>query len=200
MLVGALLGGVIADKWGRRPVFIAMSLAIACCGLASAASSHLWQLSLCRLGVGVGLGAAGAALSLYAEWLPADGRGGNLVLFFGFFSVGAVVQCGVAWACLTLLAPGVGWRVLLAVAALPALALCGVALCGTRYVCVCAHVHVCAREIERKCARVCMSVCDRKGQRQSVLCCVCLWGVCFCICLCISCCTCGWFLSLSYHS
>jgi hypothetical protein len=58
-----------------------------------------------------GLGAAPAALCLYSEWLPARARGANLLSFFAFFSLGAVLQAGTAW--VTLPDPTLGIRALL---------------------------------------------------------------------------------------
>ena len=87
MLIGALGGGVIADRLGRRPAFQLMAAFVGGGSILSACSPTLSSLTMSRLCVGIGLGAAPAALSLYAEFLPPVARGASVMAFFAFFSV-----------------------------------------------------------------------------------------------------------------
>jgi MFS family permease len=130
MLLGALAGGGIADTYGRRVTYLLMTLAVGGFSLFSSVSSTFWGLAACRFGVGLGLGAAPAALSLYAEFLPTAARGAGIMSFFMFFSIGAVLQSGLAWATLSNLPPEIGWRVMTAVSSLPCCVLFVLAVCG----------------------------------------------------------------------
>lgn len=120
MLAGALFSGDVADAHGRRTAFFATTALIAAAGLASAAAPTLGFLIACRFCAGLGIGGTPAALTLYTEFLPARARGAKLILFFCFFSVGALAEALLAWG--TLQQPG-GWRLLLTLSALPSVAL-----------------------------------------------------------------------------
>ncbi len=130
MLVGAFGGGHFADHFGRRLSYIVMTALVGGFGMLSAAMPNIGALSAARLLVGVGLGAAPAALSLYSEFLPQHQRGANILSFFAFFSVGAVVEALIAWLTLDLLSLTSGWRAMLVVSALPGVVLCVIALAG----------------------------------------------------------------------
>lgn len=119
MLVGALLSGLLADRWGRRPTVLFLTALVAVMGLCSAVASSFATLLLARGLVGVGVGGSPAALSLFTEFLPRDHRGSHLVHYMLFFSTGSVMQVLVAWWTLN----EYGWRCLLFLSALPAVAL-----------------------------------------------------------------------------
>jgi MFS family permease len=139
MLAGALGIGILSDRVGRRKGYAATVALVGGFGLLSAGAPGAAALALCRGFVGVGLGGASAALSLYAEFLPAERRGQRLLCFFLFFSFGGVVAALVAWATLdaeplNLETIGLGrlapWRLMLLASAAPSLLLCAVAAPG----------------------------------------------------------------------
>jgi putative MFS transporter len=118
MLVGAWFWGTISDYIGRRMGFQVTVLIFALFGLLSAfAPSWEWLLVL-RFVTGFGLGGAlPLDFSLYAEFLPTENRGRNLVLLESFWALGTIVAAGLAW----ILVPSFGWRPLLATSALAAI-------------------------------------------------------------------------------
>lgn len=116
MLGGAWFWGTISDYIGRRLGFQATVLIDSLFGFLSALSpSYLWLALLRGLtGFGVG-GTLPIDYSIFAEYLPTKQRGRYLVYLESFWALGTLVGAGLAW----LLVPTVGWRVLLAVSALP---------------------------------------------------------------------------------
>jgi putative MFS transporter len=117
MLVGAWFWGTISDHIGRRMGFQVTVLIFALFGLLSAfAPSWEWLLVL-RFLTGFGLGGAlPLDFSLYAEFLPTENRGRNLVILESFWALGTIIAAGLAW----ILVPSFGWRPLLATSALAA--------------------------------------------------------------------------------
>lgn len=90
--VGAIFGGQIADRWGRRPVLIWSMALIAACTLATAFATSFAGLAVIRLIAGVGLGSAiPAFLTLASEYVSAPRRGTiAAVIYIGYPLGGAV--------------------------------------------------------------------------------------------------------------
>ena len=117
MLVGAWFWGTISDYIGRRTGFQLTVLVFAVFGLLSAFAPGWEWLLVLRFVTGFGLGGAlPLDFSLYAEFLPTENRGRNLVILESFWAVGTIVAAGLAW----LLVPSFGWRPLLATSAVAA--------------------------------------------------------------------------------
>jgi putative MFS transporter len=115
MLVGAWFWGTISDYIGRRLGFQLTVLIFAVFGLLSAFAPGWEWLAVLRFLTGFGLGGAlPLDFSLYAEYLPRENRGRNLVLLESFWAVGTIMAAGLAW----LIVPSFGWRPLLATSAL----------------------------------------------------------------------------------
>mmetsp|Transcript_29632 Transcript_29632/g.55854 ORF Transcript_29632/g.55854 Transcript_29632/m.55854 type:complete len:587 (-) Transcript_29632:289-2049(-) len=119
MLIGANLWGWLADVKGRRMGFLVPGLVSCAAGIASALAPNFETLLLCRAVVGLGLGGVPVAFNLFLEFIPSDGRGHYLVLFESFWSLGAVLEAGLAWATMQPL----GWRWLVGLSAVPLLML-----------------------------------------------------------------------------
>ena len=123
--VGALLFGMMAEKYGRRPTLILNIVAFSIFELSSALAPTLASFMVCRALFGIAMGGewgVGAALAL--ETLPAEGRG----FFSGLLQEGYVVGNLMAAALYALLFShlhGVGmmtnWRVMFMIGSLPAL-------------------------------------------------------------------------------
>ncbi len=125
-VVGALLFGRLADRLGRKRLFL-MTLAVyAVATLATAFSPGFAFFAACRFATGLGIGGEYAAInSAIDELIPARVRGRVNLAINGSFWVGAALGAGLS---LWLLDPGVlgpvhGWRAAFALGALLAVAI-----------------------------------------------------------------------------
>merc|ERR1712216_226889 len=122
MLLGAYIWGFLSDRYGRRFGYLGTTLFTAIFGLASAACPNVYTLTACRFFVGLGLGGAPVAFSLFCEFVPTAARGQTLILLEGlFWSGGAVLEALLAWC---VLGSGLSWRWLLVFSALPLFIVC----------------------------------------------------------------------------
>jgi len=119
MLGGAWFWGTITDYVGRKIGFQLTVLVDSVFGFLSALSpGYVWLLVLRALtGFGVG-GTLPVDYAVFSEYLPKRNRGRYLVLLEGFWALGTIVVAGLAWLILPRF-PDAGWRVLLAISALP---------------------------------------------------------------------------------
>lgn len=120
MAVGASLGGLLADKIGRRQVFAATLLLY---GLATGASALAWSvgsLMVFRFLVGLGLGSElPVASTLVSEFSPRKVRGRMVVLLEAFWAVGWIMAAVIGT---FVVSQGEnGWRWGFALGAVPAL-------------------------------------------------------------------------------
>ncbi|VXB45443.1 MFS transporter [Pseudoclavibacter sp. 8L] len=89
MAIGASLGGLLADKLGRRQVFAATLLIYGLATGASALAASVAALIVLRFVVGLGLGAElPVASTLVSEYAPKRIRGRVVVLLEAFWAVG----------------------------------------------------------------------------------------------------------------
>ncbi len=121
MLAGAWFWGMISDRIGRKMGFELTVLIDSIFGFLSALSpGYIWLVVLRALtGFGVG-GTLPVDYSIFAEYLPKKNRGRYLVLLESFWALGSILVAGLAWLIIKNV-PDIGWRVLLAVSALPGL-------------------------------------------------------------------------------
>lgn len=119
MAVGAALGGLLADRIGRRQVF---ALTLLVYGLATGASALAWSvaaLMALRFVVGLGLGAElPVASTLVSEFAPPRIRGRAVVVLESFWAVGWILAALIGY--LVVPVGDDGWRWALALGALPA--------------------------------------------------------------------------------
>ena len=119
MAVGAALGGLLADRIGRRQVFALTLLVYGLATGASALAGGLVVLIALRFVVGLGLGAElPVASTLVSEYAPARIRGRVVVILESFWAVGWIAAAVVG----LLLVPSSddGWRWAFAIGIVPA--------------------------------------------------------------------------------
>ncbi|WP_342318644.1 MFS transporter [Corynebacterium mayonis] len=120
MAIGASLGGLLADKIGRRQVFAATLLVYGLATGASALASSVAVLMVLRFLIGLGLGAElPVASTLVSEFSPRRVRGRMVVLLEAFWAIGWILAALIGT---FVVSQGEnGWRWGLALGAVPAL-------------------------------------------------------------------------------
>jgi putative MFS transporter len=119
MAIGATLGGLLADRFGRRQVFAVTLLVYGIATGASALVGGLVALLVLRFLVGLGLGAELPVASTYvSEFAPARMRGRMIVILEAFWAIGWTAAALIGF----LVIPGSddGWRWAFALGAIPA--------------------------------------------------------------------------------
>ncbi len=99
MALGALLGGMAGDRWGRRRVFILCGVEFGLASLAMVLVRSYTELLVLRFVAALGLGAAGPiALTIAADYCPRRLRAGLTMLMYCAFTIGGVgASFVVAW-------------------------------------------------------------------------------------------------------
>ena len=118
-LIGAVGSGWLADRIGRKKPLMISILWYSLANFAAGLAPSFWLLFLFRSLLGIGMGAewpAGAALAM--ESWPARSRGFMSGVLQGSWSLGFLLSSAAYW----LLNDTVGWRGLLIIGVLPALA------------------------------------------------------------------------------
>lgn len=118
MAIGAGLAGTLADRVGRRRIFMLTLLGYSIFTGLSGLAWGIGILMVLRFLVGVGLGGElPVTTTLVSEFLPTRLRGRGIVYLETFWAVGSLVAALVAF----LVIPAWGWRFAFLVGALPAL-------------------------------------------------------------------------------
>jgi MFS family permease len=123
LMAGAWGFGALADRFGRKRIFLA-SLIIygSFTGLTAFAPSYHWLLGL-RLLTAIGVGAEYSAINAaISELVPAASRGRAGALVMNFWSLGAILAALLSLVLLALLPPQIAWRAVFGFGALIALA------------------------------------------------------------------------------
>lgn len=123
MMIGASVGGLLADKIGRRNVFALTLLVYGVATGAAAFSTGVAMLIALRFIVGLGLGAElPVASTLVSEFAPQRIRGRMVVLLEAFWAVGWIMAALLGYFLVPLTINGwPGWRWALLVGIVPAL-------------------------------------------------------------------------------
>ncbi|MDQ3993570.1 MAG: MFS transporter, partial [Actinomycetota bacterium] len=120
-LVGSLTLGRVADRIGRRRIFLASILWYAVFTALTALAWGPGAVSAFRFLAGIGLGALLVVdPSMLAEYLPPQRRGRFLVFLDFFWPVGLLLATGLSWLFLEQVGGDWGWRYLFLVASFPA--------------------------------------------------------------------------------
>ncbi len=122
---GAILGGPIADRFGRKTLLLADAAIYAVGAILSAVTPDAGVLLFARTLIGLAVGADSAIATAYiAEYAPKDRRGSLALLQQWMLTVGILSAYIVALIIFTAFpgsAASVGWRLVLGLGAVPAL-------------------------------------------------------------------------------
>lgn len=118
MAVGALVFGLLADRIGRKHVFLVTLLLFSIGSGLSALTTTLAAFLALRFLIGMGLGGElPVASTLVSEAVPAKDRGRAVVLLESFWAGGWLLSALISY----FVIPAYGWRTALWLAAAPAL-------------------------------------------------------------------------------
>ena len=117
MMVGAIGFGILADRIGRKKVFMLTLVIFSVASGLSALTTTLAAFLILRFLVGAGLGGElPVASTLVSESVEAKERGRVVVLLESFWAAGWLIAALIAY----FVIPSFGWRVALVITALPA--------------------------------------------------------------------------------
>jgi SHS family lactate transporter-like MFS transporter len=126
--VGALLFGMLADRYGRRPVLMANILSFSVIELACAFAPSLTALLVLRALFGLAMGGEwGVGAALVFETLPKEGRGTFSGILQEGYAMGSILASGAfalffnGFVLAGMHVPGIGWRGLFILGSMPAL-------------------------------------------------------------------------------
>ena len=125
-VLGALVFGRMADRLGRKKLFLITLVVYTLATLATAFSANFWSFALCRFFTGFGIGGEYAAInSAIDELIPARVRGRVNLAINGSFWIGAALGAGLSLVLLdpAVLGPVQGWRAGFALGAVLAFAI-----------------------------------------------------------------------------
>ncbi|PKL70643.1 MAG: MFS transporter [Methanomicrobiales archaeon HGW-Methanomicrobiales-1] len=121
-IFGALIGGRLCDRFGRKKVFLVDLLVFIIFAVLSAFAWDIWSLILFRFLLGIGIGADYPVCASYvSEFMPKRIRGRMLIAAFSFQAVGIFAAAGIGLVILALHPSESAWRIMLVAGAIPAI-------------------------------------------------------------------------------
>jgi len=107
IMIGQLIFGPVADKFGRRKVILFCTFLFGVCTLANVTATDWTSLLTLRVATGIGLGGATPnIIALTSEYAPRRLRATMIAVMFGGFPIGAAVGGYIS----SLLIPAFGWQ------------------------------------------------------------------------------------------
>ncbi|TVT99746.1 hypothetical protein EJB05_54871, partial [Eragrostis curvula] len=97
MLLGAWVGGLGSDRFGRRLGFLFTTLVTGIAGFLCAFTPNYASLIALRFVVGLGLGASHVLPTWFLEFVPAETRGSWMAAFSCFWTLGTILEALLAW-------------------------------------------------------------------------------------------------------
>lgn len=117
MAVGALLFGILADKFGRKAIFMITLLFFSIGSGLSALAPTLGVFLILRFLIGMGLGGElPVASTLVSESVPTKDRGRVVVLLESFWAGGWLIAALISY----FIIPHFGWKIALLICTIPA--------------------------------------------------------------------------------
>lgn len=124
-LVGAMIGGVVADRLGRKKVFILTMVLFIVLAIVQGFSQNIWDLIIIRFLIGIPLGSDISNGYAYIMESMSKGKreemGSRWQFMFGLGEVFCIIVVTIMYA--TGMSHGILWRVALALGAVPAIIL-----------------------------------------------------------------------------
>ena len=121
IMFGAFVFGYLADRFGRKRLFIATLIMYSICTVLTALSPNYLFLMIFRFLTAIGVGAEYSAInSAISEFIPPRNRGKINGLVMNFWPIGAMIAALTNLFFINLLAVDVGWRFGFAIGAIAA--------------------------------------------------------------------------------
>lgn len=111
LMIGALFFGYLADRYGRKKLFIVTLLLYSIATVISALSPGYGFFLAFRFLTAIGVGAEYSAINAaIGEFIPARYRGRANALVMNFWPVGTIAAAGITLYLINLFPPSIGWR------------------------------------------------------------------------------------------
>lgn len=111
ILIGALVFGWAADRFGRRRLFVLTLLLYSTASFAAAFSVNFWMFLILRVIAAIGVGAEYSAVNAaVAELMPARWRGRAAALVMAFWPLGALMGGALTLGVLAVVPSALAWR------------------------------------------------------------------------------------------
>lgn len=111
LMIGALFFGYLADRFGRRKLFLWTLLLYSAATVISALSPGYWFFLCFRFLTAIGVGAEYSAINAaIGELIPARYRGRANATVMNFWPLGTILAAGITLYFINLFPPSVGWR------------------------------------------------------------------------------------------
>jgi MFS family permease len=119
LMVGALFFGYLADRFGRRKLFLLTLLLYSGATVVSALSPGYWFFLCFRFLTAIGVGAEYSAINAaIGELIPARYRGRANATVMNFWPLGTILAAAITLYFINLFPPSVGWRFAFALGAI----------------------------------------------------------------------------------
>jgi len=121
-VLGAIIGGIPTNRWGRKKTLFAIGLLYAVSALGSALAPEPWSFSFFRFIGGIGVGISSVAAPTYLSEISPAGKRGHYVIRYQFMIVFGILVAFISNFLLKGVGGAIDWRLMLGVELLPALA------------------------------------------------------------------------------